>query len=110
MAVTHRGTRADVLVASERDRLLERFGPRDRTGDTAQIVRAPMPGLVLRVHVQTGQTVGEGDRLIVLEAMKMENELHAATPGVINAVHVSEGEPVEKDQVLVEIEPRVADE
>jgi pyruvate carboxylase subunit B len=63
-----------------------------------------MPGLVLRVQVAAGQRVAEGGGLVVLEAMKMENELKAPATGVVKAVRVSPGEAVEKGQVLVEFE------
>jgi biotin carboxyl carrier protein len=64
-----------------------------------------MPGLVLRVQVEPGQRVAEGGGLVVLEAMKMENELKSPATGVVKAVRVSPGEAVEKGQVLVEFEP-----
>jgi pyruvate carboxylase subunit B len=63
-----------------------------------------MPGLVLRVQVAVGQQVAAGSGLVVLEAMKMENELKSRAPGVIKAVRVQPGEAVEKGQVLVEFE------
>ena len=66
-------------------------------------VRAPMPGLVVRVLVETGQEVPAGAGIVVLEAMKMENELRAPAAGVVKGVRVAAGEPVEKGQVLVEL-------
>jgi len=70
----------------------------------AGAVLAIMPGKIVRVLVEPGQEVKEGDPVCVLEAMKMENELHARQSGVIKAVHVKPGADVEKNQVLVEIE------
>lgn len=67
-------------------------------------VRAPMPGLVVRVEVEAGQTVQVGDGVAIIEAMKMENELKAEAPGVVSKVLVSDGEAVEKGAVLVEFE------
>ena len=67
-------------------------------------VLAIMPGKIIRVMVEPGQKVEEGDPVCVLEAMKMENELHAHQSGAVRAVHVKPGDDVEKDQVLVEIE------
>ena len=66
-------------------------------------VLAIMPGNIVRVLVEPGQKVQEGHPVCVLEAMKMENELHARQSGVVRAVHVKPGADVEKDQVLVEI-------
>jgi biotin carboxyl carrier protein len=68
-------------------------------------LRAPMPGLVVRVEVEPGQSVTPGVGMVVLEAMKMENELKAAGSGVVRSVLVGPGEAVEKGQVLVEFEP-----
>ena len=70
----------------------------------AGAVLAIMPGKIVRVMVEPGQQVEEGEPVCVLEAMKMENELHARKSGTVKAVHVKPGDDVEKDQVLVEIE------
>jgi biotin carboxyl carrier protein len=70
----------------------------------AGAVLAIMPGKIIRVLVEPGQSVHEGEPVCVLEAMKMENELHARQSGTVRAVHVRPGDDVEKDQVLVEIE------
>lgn len=67
-------------------------------------LRAPMPGLVVRVEVQVGSQTEVGDGLVIVEAMKMENELGAEVSGQIRAVHISPGDIVEQDQVLVEID------
>lgn len=68
-------------------------------------IRAPMPGLVLRVDVRPGQTVRPGQGLLIIEAMKMENELRADTPGTVARVLVQAGQPVEKGTVLIELDP-----
>jgi pyruvate carboxylase subunit B len=70
----------------------------------AGAVLAIMPGKIVRVLVEPGQQVEEGDPVCVLEAMKMENELHARQGGIVRTLHVKPGDDVEKDQVLVEIE------
>jgi biotin carboxyl carrier protein len=67
-------------------------------------VRAPMPGLVLKVEVGQGDEVHHGSGLVVLEAMKMENEIFATGEGVVAAVHVVEGQPVTKGQLLITLE------
>jgi pyruvate carboxylase subunit B len=64
-----------------------------------------MPGLVVRVDVVPGQSVAAGTGLVVLEAMKMQNELRAGAPGTVATVRVQPGQAVEKGQVLVEFEP-----
>lgn len=65
---------------------------------------APMPGLVVRVAVAVGDQVAAGQGLVVMEAMKMENELRAASGGTVRAVHAAPGTAVEKGAVLVELE------
>jgi biotin carboxyl carrier protein len=65
---------------------------------------APMPGLIVRVNAKPGDTVAAGQGLIVMEAMKMENELRASGAGVVRAVRVAAGDAVEKGTVLVEME------
>ena len=66
---------------------------------------APMPGLVLRVSVAVGDSVSAGQGLVVVEAMKMENELRATTAGVVTAVRAVPGTAVEKGAVLIELAP-----
>jgi len=73
-------------------------------GMRAATLKAPMPGLVVRIQVEPGQTVAPGGALLVLEAMKMENELRAAAGGLVRAVLVGPGQAVEKGQALVELE------
>ena len=67
-------------------------------------LKAPMPGKVLEVMVQPGQTVAKGEGLLILEAMKMENMLKAEQEGTVKSVNVSVGDAVEKNNVLIEFE------
>ena len=69
-------------------------------------VTAPMPGLVVRVEVEPGDDVEAGQGLVIVEAMKMENELRATGPARVRAVHVKSGQSVEKGEVLVDLESR----
>ena len=64
-------------------------------------LRAPMPGLVVKVLVEPGQTVAAGEGLVVVEAMKMENELRADADGVVDSVEVEPGNTVERNQILI---------
>lgn len=70
-------------------------------------LRAPMPGLVLRVDVEEGQEVAEGQGLLIVEAMKMENELRARAAGRVRGVHVAAGESVGRGDILIEFEQDV---
>lgn len=67
-------------------------------------VVAPMPGLIVRLHVAVGDTVEAGQPVVVMEAMKMENELRAQAPGRVKAIHAQPGKAVEKGTTLVELE------
>lgn len=69
-----------------------------------EIFKAPMPGLVVVVKVERGIRVKRGDALLILEAMKMQNELRSPHDGVVTEVFVKEGSPVEKGEKLVELE------
>jgi biotin carboxyl carrier protein len=85
-----------LLAARNAERVLEHTG--------AHIVRAPMPGLVVHVHAQPGQHVGAGDAVVVMEAMKMRNELVTNVAGVVKSVNVSVGDKVDSQTPLVTIE------
>ena len=67
-------------------------------------LKAPMPGLVLEVSVEGGQSVSKGDALLILEAMKMENVIKSPTDGVIKSISVNKGETVEKNQLILNFE------
>jgi biotin carboxyl carrier protein len=95
------GERFQVEVVDERThQIQERTDPAPRPASDG-VVAAPMPGLVVRVEVTEGQRVEAGAGLVVVEAMKMENELRAPGPGVVTRVHVAAGEAVEKGAPLV---------
>lgn len=66
------------------------------------VLRAPMPGKIVRVNVSEGDSVSQGDALVVLESMKMENTLSSSVDGVVKAVHVSADDSVQQGQTLVE--------
>jgi biotin carboxyl carrier protein len=100
------GERLEVEVLDERSRHIRSLTGGGDQRRAAEVLKAPMPGLVVRVQAREGDAVTAGAGLIVLEAMKMENELKAAAPGVVKSVRVAPGEAVEKGQVLVEFEDR----
>jgi biotin carboxyl carrier protein len=68
-------------------------------------IRAPMPGLVLALEVAEGDTVVEGQGLLIIEAMKMENEIRAPAAGLVRRLAVAAGDAVEREALLCEIEP-----
>jgi len=103
-AMTQYGERVEVEVLDERAHHIRGLTGAADQRRAVQVLKAPMPGLVVRVQVQPGAEVSAGDGLVVLEAMKMENELKAQAAGVVKRVRVGAGEAVEKGQVLVEFE------
>jgi biotin carboxyl carrier protein len=98
------GERWEVEVLDERARHIRSLTGASDPRRSADVLRAPMPGLVVRVQVRAGDKVSAGTGLVVLEAMKMENELKASAPGVVKKVRVTPGAAVDKGQVLVEFE------
>jgi len=102
--LTSGGARLQVLVLDPRDTAVRRAGTRRGAGAASGTVKAPMPGLVLRVLVTKGAEVVQGQGLVVIEAMKMENELKAAGSGVVREVHVAVGDKVERGTVLISIQ------
>ena len=90
-------------ISDKYDRLIDQLGMKIGVVQHSGDVKAPMPGLVVEVPVAIGQTVAKGDKVLILEAMKMENVIKAAGDGVIKAVHVSKGMAVEKGQLLIEL-------
>lgn len=99
------GERIEAEAVDERTRQIQSLIDRRATGPSGGVVRAPMPGLVVRVEVSAGERVSAGAGLVVVEAMKMENELRAARPGLVVKVHVQAGMTVEKGTALVTLDP-----
>jgi biotin carboxyl carrier protein len=102
-ALSPGGERYEVEVVDERTRHIRSLtGSGEKRGGPAAL-KAPMPGLVVRVQVDVGQRVAAGMPVVVLEAMKMENQLKAPADAVVTAIHVSAGQAVEKGRVLLEL-------
>jgi biotin carboxyl carrier protein len=99
------GFRFNVEALDERTRAIRQLAGSGARSAGPTFLAAPMPGLVVRVLVQPGERVHAGQGVVVIEAMKMENELRASTAAVVHAVQVQAGSAVEKGAVLVEFEP-----
>ncbi|MDP4773100.1 MAG: ATP-grasp domain-containing protein, partial [Limnohabitans sp.] len=104
LQVQHNGTRIEALVMSPRMAELHKLMPFKAPPDLSRYVLSPMPGLLVDVSVQPGQKVQAGERVAVIEAMKMENVLFAAQDGVVKKVVASKGESLTVDQMIVEFE------
>lgn len=103
LTVVTNGEHVDAVVLDERAaRLASAAGGRQRSSQTT--IQAPMPGLVVAVPVEVGQAVARGTTLVVLSAMKMQNELTAPADGTVKEVLVSAGLTVDQGQALVRLE------
>jgi biotin carboxyl carrier protein len=95
------GERYHIRVEEETRYLIRTLG--QKTAAAGQVLKAPMPGKVVLVEVAVGQAVAPGDGLIVLEAMKMENEFRAAVAGTVKEVRVEAGQAVNPGDTLLVI-------
>jgi biotin carboxyl carrier protein len=102
------GVRVETDALDERMRTIRDLTAAATVSSGPAPLRAPMPGLVVRVQVAVGDAVTAGQGLVVVEAMKMENELRATASGIVTAVHATVGTAVEKGAMLVELAPPVS--
>ena len=102
LRVQHNGRRIDALVVSPRMAELHALMPFKAAPDMSRFVLSPMPGLLVHVAVVPGQKVQAGERVAVIEAMKMENVLFAQADGVVSKVMAAQGESLTVDQPIVE--------
>ncbi len=98
-----------VQVQDERAYRLERMRSTGLTVDGEAVVTSPMPGIIVAVPVAVGDEVRRGDKVVILESMKMENELRAPCDGIVTHIHIIAGTSVEKDQLLVGISQQPAE-
>ena len=102
--VTHHGAQVEVRVLSPRAAELHALMPFKEPPDLSKFLLSPMPGLLVDVAVQPGQAIRAGEKLAVIEAMKMENILVASRDGIVAKVMASKGESLAVDQVIMEFE------
>ena len=98
------GRRHVVEALDERARAIRDLSGGAQAAPGPRVLRAPMPGLVVRVEVVVGDQVDAGQSVVVMEAMKMENELRSPTAGLVTSVRAVAGAAVEKGAILVEFE------
>ena len=96
-----RGDLYDVAVDDERSRRLASARGDLAAADGEVAIKSPMPGIVIAVSVSEGQSVSKGEKVVILESMKMENELRSPRDGVISQIKVEAGVNVEKGQILL---------
>lgn len=104
MVILVNGEKQQVKLHDDYDELLHKLGLDKLHSHKMNEVKAPMPGLVLRMMVSEGDIVAKGDALLVLEAMKMENILKATGEGKVKKIIVQVKQAVEKNQVLIVME------
>jgi len=97
-----RGYRFEVM--NEKKKELERLGLRKKKEIRKKDIHAPMPGLVIEIEVEVGEKIARGQGVIIVEAMKMENELKAAEGGVVREILVGKGQKVDQNELLMVVE------
>ncbi len=102
LRVSHNGTQIEAMVLSPLGARLQNLMPFKAPPDLSKFLMSPMPGLLVEVSVQPGQHVQAGEKLAVIEAMKMENVLFATQDGVVGKVSASKGESLAVDQIILE--------
>lgn len=98
------GAKYTVKIADHYERLAQQLGLSTGGGPKTNVVKAPMPGLVLSILVEPGQLVQKGEPLLILEAMKMENVIKSVGDGRVKTIQAQKGMAVEKGHLLVEME------
>ncbi|MFT4265654.1 MAG: biotin/lipoyl-binding protein, partial [Xenophilus sp.] len=102
LRVQHNGTQIEAMVLSPLGARLLALMPYKAPPDLSKFLLSPMPGLLVDVAVKEGQQVQAGEKLAVIEAMKMENVLFAAQDGVVGRIAAAQGESLAVDQVIME--------
>lgn len=102
LRVSHHGTQIDAMVLSPRGASLLKLMPYKAPPDLSKFLMSPMPGLLVEIAVQPGQQVQAGEKLAVIEAMKMENVLFATQDCVVGTISAAKGESLAVDQVIME--------
>lgn len=94
----------EVTIQNDLDQLIKSLGFQIGASKHINQIKAPMPGLILDIHVKAGDEVNQDDPLLILEAMKMENSIVSPTSGMVKNVSVAKGDSVTKNQLLIEFE------
>jgi biotin carboxyl carrier protein len=94
----------DILIKEPIDHLIDKLGFLSVAKHVIKVFKSPMPGLIGNIFVNIGDLIEVGDKLLSLEAMKMENILKSTGSGVVKKINVSQGSAVEKNTILIEFE------
>jgi len=101
VTLLHQGQKHTLKISEPIDEILASMGLEDALTPKIDFVKAPMPGLVLDVKVQPGDTIKKGETLLILEAMKMENAIKSPIDAVVKSIEVKPQQAVDKNAVLV---------
>jgi len=93
-----------VQIKSQLDQILDTMGLNKPKMSKIESIKAPMPGLVIEINVEEGQKVSENEKILILEAMKMENVIKIPHEAVVKKINIVKGQAVDKGQVLIELE------
>ncbi|HRP01265.1 MAG TPA: acetyl-CoA carboxylase biotin carboxyl carrier protein subunit [Candidatus Kapabacteria bacterium] len=107
LTINLNGFSYDVEIKDSTRELLQKFINNNVKANAANagVIKSPMPGLIIKIFTQIGMQVSAGDKLLIIEAMKMENLIKSNINGIVKEIKVSEGSAVDKDKVLITIEP-----
>jgi len=104
VAIRINGVKHQLKVEDDMDILLKRLGMNRSLESKMKELKAPMPGLVLKILIKEGEEVQKNTPLLILEAMKMENSIKASASGIVKEIICKEGNAVEKNEVLLSFE------
>ncbi len=104
LSLSINGQSYKIAIQEPIDQLLSSMGLDLKAMQKIEPVKAPMPGMILKVLVEPGQQINKGDGLLILEAMKMENVLKATGPATVKSIKAEERTAVEKGAILIELE------
>jgi biotin carboxyl carrier protein len=98
------GSKYALNIEDEYDLLVKKMGLSKFVAHKISSIKAPMPGLIIDILIEPGQTIEKGTPLLILEAMKMENVLKSEGDGVVKSIEIVKAQAVDKGQVLIEME------
>lgn len=104
LTVLVNGNKYELKIEDEYDQLIDKMGLSAVVAHKISNIKAPMPGLIIDVLVEPGQTIEKGTPLLILEAMKMENVLKSEGEGIVKSIEVMKAQAVDKGQILIEME------
>jgi len=98
------GAKYEILVKDRMDELLKEMGMEEMAQQKITEIKAPMPGLVIDILIEPGQSIRKGEAVVILEAMKMENIIKSPVDGTIKSIGIDKGQAAEKNEILVNLE------